>query len=209
MRELSSVDADLLTMPSRKRNKGKARKAKAAGGGGGPGDDLRLQQRVVGCCQHGLPPPPRTNEDLCSLLLKFCDAWDDAARSSNPFAVAAGAASATHKGQRGVWDEDGSREFAESVLVSFGAKSILEGNYDCAAAYAGAVLLLENYDPTQHVGASYDAPPVSIGRTDEEYWKHRDLINGRERSLLQFFSRRVSCTCLDEKYAEAEGRPKV
>jgi len=69
---------------------------------------------------------------------------------------------------------------------------------DNACILACSVLILENYAETNDVNASlYLAYP-----------KKRDIDDGGEREALRFFSKRISCTCLDSLYAQAKSEQR-
>jgi hypothetical protein len=70
---------------------------------------------------------------------------------------------------------------------------------DNAVILASTVVILDHYQEKGDINASfYCAFP-----------KTRDIDDGDEREALRFFSKRISCACLDSLYAQAKSKQKV
>lgn len=77
-----------------------------------------------------------------------------------------------------------------------------------ACASAAAVLVLELFGCRQHKDLGDDIWN-DLFHTGQPCMKNQDIVQGCERSLTRFFSKRASCSCLDEKYAAMKSQPKT
>ena len=182
-------------MPSsRKRNKGKERKAKK--------DAARLgwwknwnREGERTSCTHGcvvLPPPDHA-------VLRFMNSFE-AKTQCGAFQIfeLSEVMEKTFKLHPEVWNNDEYRQMAISILVSVGTNLILRGaneedNYSFEAQFALGILLLESYD-----GGDFD------GTTLRAVLKGSNVAKGGKREVLKFYSKRLPCSCLQEKYKEAK-----
>ena len=183
-------------MPSsRKRSKGKARKDR---------------QRVANC-RHGCPPAPSDGEHIINRFMEtFCDSFHVTLRELPTVQTGIHAVDTTFKHFRQVWDDKALRDYATAGIVSFGTKLVLGGNWDEAARIAGGVILMEQYDPTEHVGDNANKTPFTLGRTNKEWMHHYDLMTAHcGRTLVEFYYERVPCNCLQKMYDKVKSKPKL
>ena len=104
----------------------------------------------------------------------------------------------------GVWSDRTNRELAKARLVSNGTHLLLSGvdsGKQIAGAVAVAIQELESFDPSE--GKCFS------GSSAKDLLKIVDILEGCERSVLQFYSKRIPCSCLENKYAAAKSKPKV
>mmetsp|Transcript_10574 Transcript_10574/g.23409 ORF Transcript_10574/g.23409 Transcript_10574/m.23409 type:complete len:258 (-) Transcript_10574:31-804(-) len=202
-------------MPSRKRSKGKARKAKA------PNDDGEQQQgrqereqqvqhhsipgqllselSIVRRCDHGCPRPP--DGDVCS---KFVVAFEDSMRvefengDHSLVMAAVMVSSETINIDSRVWKDAVIRERLRSYLVSIGTDSLLNGNMTKAMVHAITIIMLE---------LSTTSDPIVFNRKLTALT--RDLVQDKERETTRFFSKRIGCSCLTERYAQLKTQTKI
>ena len=70
---------------------------------------------------------------------------------------------------------------------------------------AKAIVILENYNVTGSLVETIHSPKVATKMRD-----HQPTISSGRRDALKFFSKRVSCSCLKERYQEARRtQPKM
>ena len=130
-------------MPSRKRNKGQARKAKAAAAVQPPrrlGLGSHVIEEVGGPCNHGLATVSSSGGDahVCNKFLRVL--FDELSPVS--FKVA-------HKKFPDAVDDAMNRSYVRSALLSNGASNVLEPNHTgIASAFAAAVIALNGYHPS-------------------------------------------------------------
>mmetsp|Transcript_36948 Transcript_36948/g.66458 ORF Transcript_36948/g.66458 Transcript_36948/m.66458 type:complete len:257 (-) Transcript_36948:74-844(-) len=205
-------------MPSRKRNKGKARKAKASEIPTKDDDQQQGQQerrgqerqeknqQLLHClinslslegaenkCDHGSPPPPIG--DICCRFLRAFEnnlnvAFDDS-RDAQEACVKAlytvlDGQEVCHTYRMKIADS----------LVTLGTDYLLKGQVrytNMATSVAIAV-----------IGMDYD----DLKRADTHAML-RDLVQGGERETTRFFSKRIDCSCLKEKYKQVKHQPKL
>ena len=180
-------------MPSRKRAKGQARKRATA-----LADQTRREWQTVpfsNGCRHAAAPISQGH-----ISGKFLETfW----RSSNPSAVASfGLANEYYPD---VLNNDAYRALLMKYFVAQGEESILVGldaNLAVACCSANAVLILESDDPSKDIAGIFTR--IIAGKP-----KNLDIVQGCERSLVRFFSKRSSCACLDEKCAAVKSMPKT
>ena len=186
-------------MPSRKRQAGKARAGQR-----------QQQQRVQWSqtiqktirwsksCRHECPPPLPVGH----ICLRFCDKfWQESIK--DPFM----ALSVAYGSYPQALDDDFNRMLILNIFAAYGAEVLLDPDSYVAAwrstvpsGLAGAILMIENYDPAK----SLDATFIRLLQTDSRAMKNIDAVQGCERTLTRFFRKRISCNCLDEKYASVK-----
>ena len=90
-------------------------------------------------------------------------------------------------------------ESAMSYLLCDGAQYVLEGSYDDARDRATIVRYFEQYIAVQlhETQALYNRPKIG------------EVYIADLRTLVKFFWKRIPCSCLDEKYEEVKGFPKM
>ena len=167
-------------MPSRKRNKGRARAAK------------NNQEGVKNKkCRHGFVPPP-PGHVVHQVLHIIKDPNHKCLLES------------IHREYPEAIEDPNNRKMLKSALVSLGTyfllntpqKDVCEGTALCARY----VLLLEEYEknPLQQDERSQMRAIL----------KHRDIADCDIGVLAKFFAKRIPCSCLDEKKEAAKTQPK-
>lgn len=92
-------------------------------------------------------------------------------------------------------------ECIKSCYLAEGTKSILDGNTNDARIEATITKLLEGLITDQKNGYanSQAGSPAKMA----------ELYLADEHTLVQFFRKRISCSCLDEKYKEVKSITKM
>jgi hypothetical protein len=105
------------------------------------------------------------------------------------------------KHHREVWEVAALRKMAIGVLVTMGTNIILSGDHDFGIDFTHFFTLLEEYDSSGDLDAAEFASTPTI----------RDVrLGGGERELIRFYSKRIICSCLKEKYSQAkQSQPKI
>lgn len=127
--------------------------------------------------------------------------------------IAAGAIKATYQKHREVWNDVANKELAKAHLLSDGTFfllcdiPLLDYPGDAGTLISGAIAVgihsLEIYNGCGH-------PTLASDKSEEaEKLKIIDVLEGCERSVLQFYSKRIPCACLDNRYAAAKSKPKT
>ena len=109
-----------------------------------------------------------------------------------------------------VFENELYREIARTHLISNGAEWLLQAKRDntmntekdVAGAVAVAIHSLETYDPKAELGT------WTVG-TEKELLNIIDVLEGCERSILKFYTKRISCSCLDDLYTNAKTKSKT
>ena len=178
-------------MPSRKRNKGKERRAKkeASKGAWWRGWAVGDSESIAGC-NHGCVALPSRDHAVSQFMNTFDDGWD----SKSLHAALEGAFDARPE----VWRDAEHRQMAIDIFLSMGTNMILHRSRDDDSpkrerGISHAILFLECYDGDGDVNYALTAMKA-----------HRSLPDGcGERDVLKFYSKRLSCSCLKEKYKHA------
>lgn len=192
-------------MPSRKRAKGKERKAKAAEPKVSRWEILSRwsENNVTIQCSHSckgkmdlvIPPassPPHPVHDFMSAVYAFDGParpqWYDIMKL-------------LYQQYSPVWKDDDHRKSAQNILLAFGTNSILrDGTYAVPNIVSAVLLVLEHFnDSKDFESAFWSAAP-----------KIRDItyMYRSDRDALKFYSKRIRCSCLKERYAQTKGRMK-
>ena len=183
-------------MPSRKRNKGKERKAKKAEKDKLQEDELRASWELW---VHG---PCREGEERCNHGLQFSvlPAFHAVTKFMNTFMEGLNSGDLaihsiikiTVEKHPDVWTDAGHRQMVSDILLTMGTNMIL--NHTTAWNIGLATLMLDCYD----------------GKSDCKYATQCAVVKGRSgiincgvRDVLKFYSKRISCSCLNETYKHA------
>ena len=126
-------------------------------------------------------------------------------RGNNKIAVTfAFATEAVHASHPKAWEDEYIGEKLRSFLLSAGTDLVLEETWlspigqIISASIPGLVMLLDNPNAFGGGGA---------GKTESETMVK--IWGGGNRDLIRFYSKRVSCSCLKDTYAEAKKLPKT
>ena len=198
-------------MPSRKKAKGKARKAakeaKAARGKEEGSRAVVANQRQEGLqrlginvassklCSHGYPCLSAGEEKLC---LEFINAFIAVFNSQD------------NMGEGFVSAEEATKEqFAEvyaskldtiiSIILYNGTQCILDGDNRTARLNAMLAFYFENY---MAVNVHMTQATLNVSKLIE-------LESADERTLLSYYRKYISCSCLDDKYKEVKSVKKM
>lgn len=100
-----------------------------------------------------------------------------------------------------VWEDTTMRKMAIDIMLRMGTNAILHGGdeldeeqFELGFAGLGVfrILMLERYDGER-----------TLDTTVQSAWAtFRDLNGDRLREIIRFYSERIRCSCLKEKYAE-------
>jgi len=196
-------------MPSRKRIKGKARKTKATIE---PGSICRdnIQFKLLtqsGGCQHGCPPPSR-GDVRGRFIDAFFNQWIMGSHACQALEAAIGRyPDALNDGENKEWVKDYFVAYGTEIMAGQYLRNDSEGG-TCWRLAAGVlvlvILVIEYYDPSMDLA---DIREKKVDR-DRNHLKNMDAYSGCERSLIKFYSRRISCSCLDEKLKELKSQPR-
>ena len=203
-------------MPSRKKAKGKARKAakeakardeesRAVGEVGAiqrrEGSlEAQLHQLVISDvapqkCEHGLVQLSAGEEKIC---LEFINEYLAAFTSQKDVEVATFVmCHATKDKYADVYFSK--LESVVSILLASGTQSILDGRNDIAQRYA---MLAAHFGEMIAVGLR---KTKSVPKTA----KVLELDSADDHTLVSFYRKRITCTCLDEKYKEVKSITKM
>ncbi len=197
----------------RKRNQGKARKAAAKAKAeqeveeNGPGQILaaQMQMQLWKCCHRVDPSSASVKVDDVSFRFaaafrkSFRESYRDGDRGLSLSECLIDARYATMDEFEDVWKDYVKMESVMSFLLSNGAQLILEGNYDYARQIATYARFIE-----QHIAielkqskALYNFPKILEGYKADMH------------TLVKFFRRRISCSCLDKRYEEVKNITKI
>lgn len=194
-------------MPSRKRNKGKARKASKECGNKGPKNGSReLANQLMNNfsswdnnCSHieiAPPPPEDVLGRFLGMLVEILSEAVDA--SKNPIAAHSKLFEhfrKKHPDLANVWDVPHLRGKMASYLVSLGTECLLQSQerYTKMASAIALTVLTFEAEPSWEVTATV-----------------RDLVNDcNERETVRFFSKRIGCDCLKDKRRQLKSQPKL
>jgi len=101
-----------------------------------------------------------------------------------------------------VFERDDHNKLARSILLAFSVNTILrEDTYATPNIVSSVLLLLENFDDSKDFESSYWSAAPKI----------RDITYSLRtpRVALKFYSKRIGCSCLKEKYAQSRGLNKT
>ena len=207
-------------MPSRKREKGKARKAKAAERHWKEVERYHWKGwTTVSSCNHNAICPADDHP-----VYKFIDElfvqtgsggakklhtnkdFEDSCRGLWTLKTWVKKSFTNHSY---VWNDTDHRKMARNILLSIGTNIILKGGSVCAAQeLANAVSLLEKFvcvdDDSEIIATSTDKD-CSVNLTVcSAAPTIRDLVGGKDRTVIRFFHKRISCDCLKVKYAQSK-----
>ena len=177
-------------MPSRKRNKGKERKAKKEAGKGAWWRLWTIESKTV-ACNHGGEVPPHDHT-----VYRFMNTIDEEWKNNSLVAAMRNSFSKHPE----VWNNDEHRQMTIGILLRMGTNMMLhranEDKYkfqvSLVVTIAQAILLLECYGDKGNFEDAYNLADMKV---------HRSLPgHSGERDALKFYSKRLACTCLKEKY---------
>ena len=151
-------------------------------------------------CRHGVEPPPSPT-DIC---LRFAFAYGESfdVRRDLPIPISKcliEAQNDTLDEFAEVWNDAAKLTLTASFFLCDGTQAVLEGDYKHARDCATFARLFEQY-------IAFDSK-----RTQAlvNWPKIRETHNADLHTLVQFFRRRIPCSCLDEKYDEVKSITKM
>lgn len=181
-------------MPSRKRNKGKERRAKKEARSGEWWRHWTIGDRAesdVGC-NHGCVVPSR--DHTVSRFMNTLD--EELTRYRNDILTAMRNTFSKHSE---VWNNAELRHMTSSVLLCIGTNLMLQKNpangdkpIRWGVTIAQAILLLECYGDRGNFEDAYNLADMKVHRSLPGHYGERDV--------LKFYSKRLACSCLNEKY---------
>ena len=209
-------------MPSRKKAKGKARKAakeakakqeesqavgeEAATHRQEGSLEAQLHQLVISDvapqkCEHGLVQLSVGEEKIC---LEFINAYLTAFSSQDKVASQEDMAVGLMKACCGTNSEHNDVYYSKlnkvvSMLLAGGAQSILDERNDIAQRYAMLACYFEEFMKVRFRKTRDCIKPAKI----------IELENADDHTLVSFYRKRISCSCLDKKYKEVKSVKKM
>ena len=155
-------------------------------------------------CDHGFPLPPVGSYER-RFLAAFALELDAVDEYHNLVAACMWAnQNLWRMGFEKVGSDADLRSTMKGFLVSFGTDYILRGETSKGICVAGFTQNLENID---------NSPPSTISyhqlAQEGKSMMVRDILEGGERAAVIFFHKRLSCSCLQEKYEQLKDTPKV
>ena len=147
-------------------------------------------------CDHGAE-----KTDICiHFVLAFKTAFHDEATRGSPLSQCLiYAHKATFEEFTEVWSDSANMEIASTLFLGLGTVNIVNGNCDNACKYATFVRYFE-----QHIAVEL--------KQSQAFTKWTKIYEARKadmHTLVKFFWKRIPCSCLDEKYEEVKGIPKM
>ena len=180
-------------MPSRKKAKGKLRKAKTAAA---PPKESQWEmyarwagRNVAIQCNHGSTLRWSRGDPLY-LYMSAVESFQ-----ANDKNLEDGITE-LYENYTSVWNNTEQRKMAVEILLSIGTNIILrDDDVDWASTFAIVSSVMENYEG--NFDAAFYTPEV------------REINVGGHRDTLRFFNKRISCSCLKEKYADSKRKAKI
>ena len=178
---------------SRKKAKGKARKANKAAAkydGSGGWEKLSRGGETNGQCNHGMEeiPPPghivhtfmndfeKSSHNGQAIQYFMCDSYTD--------------------NHTQLWNDTNLRKITLSILLGSGANAILSRrDRIVAVGIAQLAVVLEQTELEDGNFKLAMAKSATLAR---------DITYGEDRDVLRYFSKRISCSCLDKMYKDAK-----
>ena len=195
-------------MPSRKKAKGKARKAAKAKeesravAAAGQRQVGSLEAQMQGLeinhqftyvnCSHDWPSSLSVGEE--KIYIDFIETFIDEFASKGLIGLVAAQAAANEK-YPSLYPSK--LDTVVSIILSYGTQMILEGKNDIAGLYAVLAFSFEDYMAALKTKG---APCLS---------KMLELHSADEHTLVSYYKKRTSCSCLDEKYKEVKSVKKM
>ena len=180
-------------MPSRKRNKGKERRARKEARSGAWWRHWTIGDRAesdVGCDHRCVVPP--SDHTVSRFMNTIDEEW-----KNNSLVAAMRYTFFKHPD---VWKSAEHRKIAIGLLLRMGTNLMLQKNranedkrkFELVVTIAQAILLLECYGDKGNFDDAYNLADMKV---------HRSLPgHSGERDALKFYSKRLACSCLQEKY---------
>jgi len=205
-------------MVSRKKAKGKARKAKkeeeldahddssaaAAQQREQEGVEAQLQmQRLLidsppSPCQHGFDPFPEGN--VCDHFLKlYFSTYSNRLSEDNAADSILEAMAAVDKKYPEVLRDSSKMKHILSYFLSVGTHRILNGDENAARITAVRIIMFEEFLAVR----------VHKTKAGVQLQKLLEVYTSDDHTLVSFYRKRISCTCLDKKHKEVKSIKKM
>ena len=196
-------------MPSRKKIKGKARKAAKAAKAKevaanqlheGSSLEVQLQRLTINDtsptkCVHGRP---QLSPGDMKIHVEFINAFMDGCKSREDVGGAFTAATvATEEKYADMYSSK--MKTVISMLLFVGTQSVLEGRNDIARWYAMLASFFEELIAVE----------VRKSKAIVSWTKVFELSGADDHTLVSYYRKRISCSCLDEKYKEVKSVKKL
>ena len=203
-------------MPSRKKVKGKARKSakeakakeeesRAVGvANQRQGESVgELMQRLIfnavsqKPCTHGCPSLPAGEKKICQEFIDTFTATFLSLCGDKVVKAFRAATDTTEEEYEEIYDSK--LDTVVSIFLYNGAKHILHGDSSEAQLYASFACYFEEY-----IASEVRKTEVAIN-----WVKPFELLKADDHTLVSYFKKRISCSCLDEKYKEVKSVKKM
>jgi len=158
-------------------------------------------------CKHGCPDLPPRDHPVYTFLNLFEDEIKKSSIEESLSWKVPMFLMASFSSHSILWNNNESNEYmnmALAILRAVGTQLILRGYEAVEKNIAYGIMLLEKRIE-QRVQWSIDGTQPSTGKQIEQAGHVvRKLVDGSSRDMLRFYSKRIPCSCLDEKYKEAK-----
>lgn len=193
---------------SRKRRQGKGRKekARAAAAESSPWWLVQAQSCENGevQCRHGCGTLPEPGSAVC----RFMECLEDLlVGNTTPAEWREISVQQHHQ----VWTDATLQKSTIDVMLRVGTNTILSDQEETVTraitvVFGIAILLLEHYEEQSDLSHREN---ITVARNNS-HREEGNLIGGGERDALRFYAKRISCSCLKEKYTQAKkSLPKI
>ncbi len=157
-----------------------------------------------GCHHVRKPLPPQTPQfvkRMQNFFYEFRRQYNNNAAGGGVFNHSIRAAYlATRKQYDDMWNSAAVMDTVSSTFLVLGTEYILEGNNITPSNYASLAYCFE-----QHVACNIlkERPKMNWPKINELYF------DPNEHTLVSFFKKRITCSCLDEKYEQVRSVKKL
>lgn len=173
-------------------------------------ENLKLIPPVIDC-DHGFPSCSRQDYLSCEEFFR-ASMYSALDLDMQVMAVEGGASfevalTVTAKKYPELWNDDTKRELLQAYFLATGINLLMRQRKVpdgiLLQVIVMSVLTLENYNKAENRSFG------NLCLTADFFMKYQHIVQGCHRSIVRFFSTRISCSCLDEKKAETKTLPKV
>jgi len=162
--------------------------------------ELQMQRLIIDSlpspCKHGFVPFPEGHTCDCLLRLYFATYY---AGSSDPATAVLTAMRAVEDKYPEVLRDSSKMKQILSYFLSEGTDFILNGNDDAARITATKIIMFEEFIA------------LSVLKTQPVMYlqKVMEILIADDHTLVSFYRKRISCTCLAKKYKEVKSIKKM
>eukprot|EP00984_Skeletonema_dohrnii_P008435 scaffold3105_cov135-Skeletonema_dohrnii-CCMP3373.AAC.3 len=157
-----------------------------------------LIDSLVSPCQHGFIPIPKGH--ICDLFLKlYFSTYSKGLREDSAADSILEAMAALDKKYPEVLYDSSKMKHILSYFLSVGTHRILNGDDDAARVTAVRIIMFEEFLAVR----------VHKTKAGVQQQKLLEMFTSDDHTLVSFFRKRISCTCLDKKHNEVKSIKKM